>query len=181
MEHVHHWLWLIRIVVSYMKLINIVMSDILLDPMKVVVSDEQQSVSSQNKKWQQCVIVYDAERYRLWPFQTYVDVVAAENGQQSVIFFLEHVPSNVKSSGELFSMWEKASVEPSCHSSGNTVTVVTMADTRDLVEGIVFRNKEILKMSFFYKTCLSIWLFELTKRNTLSGVCKMIANGYSSH
>ncbi|CAA2966955.1 Hypothetical predicted protein [Olea europaea subsp. europaea] len=107
-----------------------------------------------------------------------IEVTIAKFEQQSIIYLIAGpIEDNLSSKGSLFSLQELSSniceavVEPSGHDDVYVVTIVFKPEARNVEEGRVFCNKEVLKLSMSFmpfKTCLSLRSFVQLGRNILS-------------
>ncbi|CAA3021119.1 Hypothetical predicted protein [Olea europaea subsp. europaea] len=168
----------------YGKLVNTVMTEFDLDPTKVAVTmsyllnvDLPPIRINSDSNVLSYITLKGMERDPS-KYSINIEVIAAKFEQQSIIYPITGpIEDNLSSKGSLFSLQELSSdiceavVEPSGHDDVYVVTIVSEPDARNVEEGRVFCNKEVLKLStpfMPFKTCLSLWSFVQIGRNILS-------------
>ncbi|XP_022874020.1 uncharacterized protein LOC111392853 [Olea europaea var. sylvestris] len=139
---------------SYVQLVDTVMKEFDLDPMKVTVSlkyvlnDDLPPIRIKNNNnvlWY--ILLKDMEREPA-KYPLFIDVTDTKIDNTSIIMSI-----NAHSSGELCTLQDmasdicEASIKTMGHICDTEVTVVSVADAREVEEGRVFCEKNILKLS----------------------------------
>ncbi|XP_022866416.1 uncharacterized protein LOC111386194 [Olea europaea var. sylvestris] len=177
----HHWRWW-----SYVRLVDTVMREFDLNPMKVAVSlkyvlnDDLPPIRIKNDNNVLSYILLKDMEHESAKYPLFIDVTNIEIDNTSIIMSI-----NVHSSGELCTLQDmasdicEASIKTMDHICDTEVTVVSVADASEVEEERIFHDKNILKLSMSLFAIQNMFEFMVERSDKKEYVVKCSHRGCS--